>query len=924
MEPSTRFQFTCVPVAESAAVVLAPQARFTVLTSRLIRIEHSPSGRFEDRASQAFWHRRQPLPAFEVQRTGRRLEIVTEHLRLRYDPKPGGVAGGPQPAGLAPEALSITLTSSGVTWRYGDAPTGNLLGTARTVDQADGAVPLGQGLVSRAGWALVDDSAALVFNAAGWLEPRPPEPGAQDLYFFGYGHDYAGCLRDFQRIAGPAPLIPRWALGNWWSRYWAYSQDELQRLVEDFRRHEVPLAVCIVDMDWHITQTGNACSGWTGYTWNRDLFPDPEGLIAWLHECGLRTALNLHPAEGVHPHECAYEALARAVGVDAESREPVPFDIADPRFTNAYFDLLHHPMEAQGVDFWWIDWQQGTLSRLPGLDPLWWLNHLHFQDLGRDGRKRPFIFSRWGGLGNHRYPIGFSGDSIVSWRSLAFQPYLTATAANVAYGWWSHDIGGHMSGIEDPELYLRWLQCGALSPILRLHSTKNPYHERRPWGHGEGIFRHAREAMQVRHALIPYLYTMAWRSHREGIPLIRPLYHTHAEHEEAYRCPNEYWFGSELIAAPHVRPADPDTRLSRSVVWLPEAVIARRWPQPPTKQSPEADLEPVIARRWPQPPTKQSAGPECDWFDFFTGERYPAGWHARYGGLDDIPLYARAGAIVPLGPRVAWGGVESPEALEVHVFPGADNRCELYEDDGCSQGYLEGHSALTPIEQRWHGEALELRIGPVQGEVGQAPARRRYDLVFKGVARPSEVALRVNGQARACEPMYDETSEALRIAGVELGREEALNVTLVAPQGSLMAGRDRRPETLRRLLRAFRLESYTKMAIDGRLPELLEHPERLAAYGTTLAEAHVRAITEVALGAGADLVDVTGGTPYAILWNNHGDARLRYRYATRRRGRHFGLQEGVLPHFAAIDLDPSLQQRLQVDYLGLATVVYEA
>ena len=234
--------------------------------------------------------------------------------------------------------------------------------------------------------------------------------------------------------------------------------------------------------------------------------------------------MNLHPADGIWPHEAQYEAMARWMGQDPQSQEPVHFDLADPRFVEGYFDILHHPMEAEGVDFWWLDWQQGQRmvhSKRPVaevMDPLWWLNHLHFYDLGRDGTKRPFIFSRWGGLGNQRYPIGFSGDSWVTWATLEFQPYFTATASNVAFGWWSHDVGGHCAGTEDPELFARWVQLGVFSPILRLHSTNNPFHDRRPWGNGEDAFRVTRAAMQLRHALIPYIYSMAWRMTQESHP----------------------------------------------------------------------------------------------------------------------------------------------------------------------------------------------------------------------------------------------------------------------------------------------------------------------------------------------------------------------------------------------------------------------
>lgn len=145
-------------------------------------------------------------------------------------------------------------------------------------------------------------------------------------------------------------------------------------------------------MDWHITKTGNTSDGWTGYTWNTELFPDPSAFIKWLHEQGLRTDLNLHPARGIHPHELQYEEMAQWMGIDPASQKAIPFDITDPHFAEGYFDILHHPKEQAGVDFWWMDWQQGQKSRVPGLDPLWWINHLHYFDLGRDGRKRPFVF----------------------------------------------------------------------------------------------------------------------------------------------------------------------------------------------------------------------------------------------------------------------------------------------------------------------------------------------------------------------------------------------------------------------------------------------------------------------------------------------------------------------------------------------------
>ncbi len=776
--------------ADPRAVVTGPHVRFTVLTSRMIRLEYSRADVFEDRASQAFWYRHQPVPAFTVTQAPDRIEITTEHLQLTYK-----VTG----RGFARSTLTIQLKASGVTWHYGDRDRHNLRGTARTLDGANGAIPLEPGLLSRAGWSVVDDSRSLIFQD-GWLDLRPAAKADDycDLTFFGYGHDYVGCLQDYCRVSGRVPLVPRFALGNWWSRYWAYRQDELRDLMLDFQKHQVPLSVCIIDMDWHITETGNGSSGWTGYTWNRELWPDPDGFIAWLHQQGLKTAMNLHPAEGIWPHEAQHAAMAQHMGLDPASQEPVNFDLADPQFTEGYFEILHHPFEDKGVDFWWLDWQQGARiqhSRQPvaeQMDPLWWLNHLHFYDLGRDGNKRPFIFSRWGGLGNQRYPIGFSGDSHVTWATLEFQPYFTANASNVAFGWWSHDIGGHCAGMEEPELYARWVQLGVFSPIMRLHSTNNPFHDRRPWGNGDEAFRVTRDALQLRHALIPYLYSMAWRMTQSSLPLVTPMYYGHPEAEEAYHCHTQFWFGSELIAAPFVSPRNADTNLSRHTAWLPDG----------------------------------------DWFDFFTGEHFAGGRSVTlYGTLDEIPVLAKAGGIVPLGPRVGWGGVDNPDEMTVYIFPGADGAFTLYEDDGNSTAYEQGDYALTNLSQNWHGDHLRFSIARVQGNARHVPTQRRYRLVVRGVRKPDAVRLELDGVTQSAEWQYDAATESLTVPAVHVGPAHELSLTVRVASGSLLSKRDRRLETCQAMVRTFRLEAEVKRDLALVLPNIVADLKSLQRFG---------------------------------------------------------------------------------------------
>ena len=408
-------------MCQKESVVQGDKYRITLLTEELVRLEYSEDGQFEDRASQCVVNRDFPVPQFQVFDKEDSLEIITEKIHLIYNKQEF------TDYGLSIEVRGNISVYHGI-WHYGEEAT-DLRGTARTLDEADGAVELEHSIISRFGYGVFDDSKSLLLTEDGWVEPR--KVGSIDFYFFGYGHNYEKCLKDFYHLTGKTPLLPRYALGNWWSRYYKYTEEEYKNLMTRFEREEIPFSVAVIDMDWHLVDIDPKYgSGWTGYTWNRELFPNPKQFMKWLHEHHLKVTLNVHPAGGVQAHEEQYVEMAKAVGKDWEKEEPVNFDISDPKFLEAYFEYLHHPNEEAGVDFWWVDWQQGGLTKIPGLDPLWMLNHYHYLDSKRRG-KRPMTFSRYAGIGSHRYPIGFSGDTIISWKSLDFQPYFTANASNV-------------------------------------------------------------------------------------------------------------------------------------------------------------------------------------------------------------------------------------------------------------------------------------------------------------------------------------------------------------------------------------------------------------------------------------------------------------------------------------------------------------
>ena len=746
--------------------------RIGLITESLIRLEWSDSGEFEDRATLMAVDR-VFLPSGAVDyTTGERdgmLVVETPALRLTYDRKPFSKEG-------------LTIVVKGVpdsqfnTWHYGDDPKGNLGGTARTLDEADGAIPLGQGVISRDGWAVLDDSASNVFVTAdadgnlpdgvvayGGIGVAPRDHRETDIYFFGYGRRYREAVHDFQKLSGPAPLLPRFALGNWWSRYYRYSQDEYLDLMDRFKAEGIPFTTSVIDMDWHLVDDVDPRfgSGWTGYTWNRKLFPDHRAFLEGLHDRGLKTTLNVHPRDGIRAFEEPYAKAAATVGVDAEAQEPVEFDLTNPRFVRAYFDM-HHDLETEGVDFWWLDWQQGGVTRQPGLDPLWVLNHLHYLDSGRDGRW-PLTFSRFAGPGSQRYPVGFSGDTVVTWKSLKFQPYFTATASNIGYGWWSHDIGGHMFGYRDEELEARWYQLGVFSPINRLHSTCSPFSGKEPWNFHEPVRSAMVDVLRLRQALMPYLYTMNWRAAVDGDPIVEPMYWANPNLGESYEVPDEFRFGTELVVAPVVDPMDKASMRGKADAWLPQG----------------------------------------DWFDFFDGRRYvaadPAGRRlAVWRTIDRIPVFAKAGGIVPMQSDPLSDMTVNPRALDVVIFPGADGSFAMREDSGefrevCADAAAaqESATAVTAMTWQWDdGRSPQFVIEASTGNTSVVPERRDWTLIFRGVAR-SAMQVIVGGEAWDKDlvgtTVVDYDAETLSLSVKLYDVPSSSRIQVLFPQGLALA-----------------------------------------------------------------------------------------------------------------------------------------
>ncbi len=739
-------------------IISSSNYRISVLTGRLIRLEYSSTGAFEDRYTKTVMNRELDDITPKVTHDDGMLVVETGELILRYNEKE-----------FTTQGLSIELKNFGSTWHFihDHGNTGeNLRGTARTLDEVDGRTTLESGLFGRKGYGVIDDSKSPVLDGDKYVNR---ESDAIDLYFFGYGKDFYGGLRDFCRLSGKTPMIPRYALGNWWSRYYRYTEDSYREVLDKFDEEKIPLSVAVIDMDWHLTEVDPKYgTGWTGYTWDEKLFPDYKRFLKMLHDRKLAVTLNLHPADGVRAFEAMYRPVAERMGIDPESEEAVEFDFGNEKFRDAYFEEIMHPYERDGVDFWWIDWQQGTGRKSGDVDPLFLLNHYHYKD--QEGRNvRPMIFSRYAGPGSHRYPIGFSGDTVCSWKSLAFQPYFTSTSSNIGYGWWSHDIGGHMMGDKDDERLIRWIELGVFSPINRLHSSSSPFLNKEPWVIDEPYHAVMQKFLILRHRMVPYLYTENRRAFTEDRPLIRPMYYLCPDDQNAYDVPTEYGFGENLIVGAITEPMDAKLRLAPVNMLIPEG----------------------------------------RYVDILNGRVYKGDKKRRlYRGISEIPVLLAAGGILPFASEKDTDASSNPKAIELIIAAGADGSYTLYEDDGSTMNFEKGMFAETAFECSFDENTgkLGIKISPAKGELSLIPSVRNYYIRIMGIERPADP-----------DSVYDPLKKMLTICLENVKTDEGAGLEL---RDIKLSGNDHHREVFDILERAYidivlKDRIYSKLCSEG-------------------------------------------------------------------------------------------------------------
>ncbi len=642
---------------KTSSVIQGARYRISVLTERLVRLEYNKNGVFNDLGTELVTFRNFEKPKFTVtDREGLVIEINTKYFKLEYMKEMPFNGNGINSA----KNLKVSVVGTENFWFYDHPEVKNYFGSNNVLDK-NPTNKINRGLYSLEGFVSIDDSNTLRLDENGTF--ISPNPDSVDLYLFVYGKDFGFAMADYFKLTGMPSFIPRYALGNWWCRDKAYSSSDIDTLLDNFNQIEVPISVLLLDKDWHTRSIINKKETKTGYTFNTTLFPNPKEFIDNLHNKGIRIGLEIDPSEGIYPFETYYYEALKYLG--GQAGNIIKFDPLNPRFLDVYFKVFIHSLEAFGVDFFWNDF-----SNLKDLTTLWVLNHYHTLDLMRNN-KRPLLLSRNSLVSAHRYPVLYSGNLNVSWNNFKLIPFFNLSASNIGVCWWSHDICGYSGGIEERELYIRSVQLGVFSPILRFHSAGGKYYKREPWLWNKETYEIVDDYLKLRHQLIPYLYTESYKYSTTGSMVFQPLYYVIPKVYDDILYRNEYFFGSGLLVAPITTKKDLTMNRTIHRFYLPEGV----------------------------------------WYNYFTGKKFAGNKkHVGFYKDEDYPVFAKRGAIIPLSIKSNYNNTSNPTDLEIQIFPGANNVYELYEDDGISLRYKDNICFKTIIEYTYATDNYTLSI----------------------------------------------------------------------------------------------------------------------------------------------------------------------------------------------------------------------
>lgn len=705
------------------AIIQGKKYRFTILTESLIRLEYSPTGEFEDNPSQLVWFRNQERPEFYVQGDSRFLEVKTRCFTLIYE-KESKFGANP----LNPSAnLKVMIPETEKVWYYKHPEVRNYECPCGEFNTNNELMRI-RGLYSTDGFVSIDDSHTLVFNEDGTLTKRKTQNNI-DIYVFVYNTLFYRCLNDYFKITGYPALVPRYALGVWWYKDEDYNDYTLSALINNFQTKKVPLSVLTLNNDWHVNKLNREHNIKTGFTFDVNNFKEPGKMISYLHNKKIKIGLTLNPTMGIRKYEAYYDTAIKYIKTDRKGT--IPFNVYDNVFLDIYFKIFVHSLTNLDVDFFRID-------NIPDNNIKFYLNHYHTLDTKSVNNRRPLILTHDAYIGTHRYPVVSTGEVKCDWDSLKKICEYNINLANRGISWATHSYGGYVGGVEDSELYIRFIQLATYSPIFMLASSRGKYYKREPWKWDYHTFVIARDFMNLRQKLVPYLYTEGYRYTEQGIPLIEPVYYRYPNlyDDELYH--NEYFFGSQLFISPILHKKEDIMKRSIHRFYLPDGV----------------------------------------WYDLYSGKKFLGNKkYVLFYSDETYPVFAKAGAIIPMGYNESINDVSTPTNLEISFFPGASNNYTLYEDDGITEQYKKKYYFQTDIEYKYLPNNYEIIIKPKEGNLAVNYPTRNYKFILKNVRSNADIVATVNLQPVAYRKYEDGNDLVVELNNVNTNTIIALKCT---------------------------------------------------------------------------------------------------------------------------------------------------
>ena len=698
-------------IANKNSIIQGPNYRFTVLTERLIRLEYNDNGHFVDDPTELVLYRDLKTPEFDLKEDHNFIIITTKYFKLTYIKGKSFIGGKANPAAN----LKVDLLNTDRYWYYGHPEVRNF--GLPNPSLSEGGLK-GKGLYSAEGMASIDDTTSLIFHEDGTTSTN--NELRIDTYLFMYNKDFEDALRDYYQITGFPALLPRYALGNWWSSNENYDDLELKTLIDNFERNNIPLSIIVLDKDWHKRIKIKDKHLRTGFTFNDKYFTNPKAMIDYLHSKNIRIGLSVDPTSGIYNIDTYYNEPLKYIQNDKSGK--IPYNVLDPKFVDVYFKLFIHPLDALGIDFYWLD-----LENTQNNNELTLLKHYHFYDMQRDFKRRPLLLSEGSTIAPHRYPVLYSGKAEVGWATLRKIPFYNNNSFNNGAPFWAHDISGYFKGTEDNELYLRSIQLGVFSPILKFGVDKGHYYKREPWRWDIKTHTIAKDYLNLRHKLIPYIYSEAYKYHKFGDQLIKPLYYSKPSFYDDVLYRNEYFFGSSLFIAPIITPKDEVMNRVVHNFYLPSGT----------------------------------------WYDYVTGKKFPGGKsYISFFRDEDYPVFAKSGAIIPLSNNKNINDTTPPTDMEINIFPGQSNSYTLFEDDGESDLYRKDYYLLTQIDYTYMPNNYSVVIRAVQGKSGIIPETRNYKIIFRNTKRTEDVSAYINDKSLSLKTYVDGPNFIIEIQDV--------------------------------------------------------------------------------------------------------------------------------------------------------------